>query len=59
MGQNDNTRTQDQDIRRQPPQQEQTGGKSAKKADKQNPQQQQTGRQPGMGRSEDDRSSRH
>ncbi len=57
MGQQDNTRNQDQDIRRQPQQQEQTGGKSAKKTDKQD--QPQQGRQSDMRRSDDDRMSRH
>ncbi|MEJ0027450.1 MAG: hypothetical protein WDN01_15605 [Rhizomicrobium sp.] len=57
MGNQDNTRTRDQDIRRQPPQQEQAADKSAKKRDKQGRQDQadQDGRQA----SENDRMSRH
>jgi len=58
MGQQDNTRNQDQDIRRQPQQQEQTGGKSAKKQDKAG-QQGQAGQPDSQPRSDNDRTSRH
>jgi len=57
MNNRDNNRSQDQDIRRQPPQQEQTGGKSAKKQDKQG-QQGQTYPNDRQS-SENDRTSRH
>ncbi len=55
MGQQDNTRSQDRDIRRQPQQQEQATDKNAKKRDKTG----QSGRQPGDEATEDERMSRH